>query len=287
MKHGIKISAIALLYAALSSQALTLERIHAGAMTGQFFNATGPVQMDAGFPCFDVKAFLANARPEASRVRIPVKATAPAQLANFQILPSAWVDGPVVTLNLHTGCWQQAIRRHVISADLSSEVLASLASQQTVWHDAVNNHDAAKTNSISSSSTPTNEKKNIGQAKGRSGLTLDPLELLSDRIANLDSFMDFVPTEGALLGQKTLLQKAEPERFSSAWVYTLAALLLLSLLTLLYLWSRLRQVQAGTANWWDSPLIKPEAALPSASNLIDSDHPTPRAGKVKIEYRES
>lgn len=241
MKHGIKILAIALLYAALSSQALTLERFHAGAM------------MDAGFPCFDVKAFLANARPDASRVRIPVKATAQAQLANLRILPSAWVDGPVVTLNLHTGCWQQTTRRHVMPADLSSEVLAS----------------------ISSSNTPTNEKKNTGPAKGRSGLTLDPLELLSDRIANLDPFMPFVPTEGALLDPKTRLQKAEPERFSSALVYTLAALLLLSLLTLVYLWSRLRQVQAGTANWWDSPLIKPEAALHSGSSLIDSDHLKP------------
>lgn len=116
---------------------------------------------------------------------------------------------------------------------------------------------------------------------GTPRLKLDPMELLSDRIANIGSFMTFEPSEDALLNLqrmksleaelkalresaarnernlndvKTRLQQAEAERFPAAAVYGLMALVCLSLMAVAWFWSRQRRSAWGGSNAWSAVL---------------------------------
>lgn len=311
MEHRAKIIGATLLCLACASQALTLGRIRGAALLGKPLNVVVPIQMDAGEDaaslCFSADVFHANARQEASRVRVLIEATAQAQLANLRILSSALVDEPVVTVYLNTGCGQKTTHRYVLLADLPSEVdvpsappvpaaktKTALASTQSVESDAANKRVKVKTARVSSNSTPINKK--VEQVKGQSKLKLDSLELLSDRIANLDSFMTFAPTEDtlrnlqkmqilegdvkalrsaasknevSLLDLKTRLQKAESERLPRALIYSLAVLLLASLATLAYLWSRLRPVQASAVKTWADSIAAKQASAVAESAVFE------------------
>lgn len=145
---------------------------------------------------------------------------------------------------------------------------------------------------------------------GTPRLKLDPLELLSDRIANIGSFMTFEPSEDALLNiqrMKTLeaelkalresaaknersltdmkarLQQAEAERFSGVAVYGLMALVCLSLMMATWFWSRQRRSAWGASNAWSSVLDEsaighgPQAVAgvtprAAANHLAESPH---------------
>ncbi len=130
MKQNAKIVGLALLCLAFGSQALTLGRIRGAALIGHPLDMTVQVQMDAGESasslCFDADVFHADARQDASRVRVVVEAATQGLEANVRILSSAAVDEPVVTVYLRTGCGQKTTRRYVLLADLPSEVAAPL-----------------------------------------------------------------------------------------------------------------------------------------------------------------
>jgi len=115
-----------LLCLACASQALTLGRIRGAALLGKPLDMVVPIQLDAGEDvaslCFDAEVFHADARQDASRVRVLVEAAEQAQLANLRILSSALIDEPVVTVYLHTGCAQKTTRRYVLLPDLPSAV---------------------------------------------------------------------------------------------------------------------------------------------------------------------
>ena len=122
-------------------------------------------------------------------------------------------------------------------------------------------------------------------------LKLDPLDLLSDRVANLDSSMTFAPPEDALVKAQKIqtlegevkalrdaaaknersladiqahLLQAQSERSSGAIVYVLAALLLASLATVAWLWRRQRHGSLADRRWWSDAAVKEAPAAPGS-----------------------
>lgn len=149
------------------------------------------------------------------------------------------------------------------------------------------------------------EKGAIARPAAQSRLTLDPLEFLSDRVANLDTPMTFEPTEDALrniqkvqtlegdvkallaltakneaslMDLRARLQKAEAERFSGGMLYGLIALVLACLAALALLWSRQRRVQAISDDWWSGSIATPAPGTigtppePPPESLAASQH---------------
>lgn len=320
MEHRTKIIGIALLCVALGSEALTLGRIRGAALVGRPLDMVVPVQLDAGedasFLCFDAEVFHADARQDPSRVRVVVEATAQAQAPNVRILSSAIVDEPVVTVYLRTGCGQKTTRRYVLLADLQSDVVpatAPLVAQVPVPAPAQMNLASAAQVSPIKAPTPrvprktdrsrierklpdvkalapipreaiSEKKAKTGLSAGQSRLKLDPLELLSDRVANLDADMTFPPPEDALRNMqktqalegdvkalralaakneasisalRTRLQSAESERFPAALIYGLMALVLACLVALALLWNRQRRAPTAGDDWWSASLAAP------------------------------
>ncbi len=132
-------------------------------------------------------------------------------------------------------------------------------------------------------------KAKAGRPVGQSRLKLDPLEVLSDRIANLDSFMTFAPSEDALLNIKKVqtleadvkalrasalkseasladfkvrLQKAEADRFPGVVIYALAGLVVACLAAVAWLWNRQRRAALGGFDWLSDATASPDAPMP-------------------------
>ena len=147
----------------------------------------------------------------------------------------------------------------------------------------------------------TTEKLQAGKTAGQSRLKLDPLEVLSDRVANLETSTAGTPgevaareareaqriaameanlkslvalaakNESSLADLKTRLQQAEAERYRNPLVVGLLALLLagLALLVLLFMRGNRRQSGPGGGNWWSGAVnaqrteVPPETRPPS------------------------
>ena len=370
MEHRTKIVGLALLCVAFSSAALTLGRARGAVLIGQPLELAVQVQLDAGEDlsslCFDAEVFHADARQDASQVRVLVEAITPGQLANVRVLSSAPVDEPVVTVYLRTGCAQKTSRRYVVLADLASEVVAPptvpvprsvaapaqapikpnlppaaavsakspatapaappaaaaspakakrVATLKTV---AGRGNDGKrpemKVSIDSAKPAPADKKPKPARSGGQSRLKLDPVDLLSDRIANLDSFMTFAPTEDALLNIKKVqkleadvkamrdatlkseaslvdlrarLQKAEASRFPEVAIYGLMALVIACLAGLAWLWNRQRRAAPGSLDWWsDSSTSAPEALLSGADSFSASAARREKANQTR-ESRDS
>ena len=321
LEHRAKIIAVALLCVAFGSEALTLGRIRGAALVGRPLDVMVPVQIDAGEDasslCFDAEVFHADTRQDASRVRVVVETSAQPHMVNVRILSSAIVDEPVVTVYLRTGCGQKTTRRYVLLADLQSEAAAPLAPlaapasapakvdliptapvstvkaktvrmpKQAVRSGVDNKRPDVKAAVASPRDATAGKKSKAGLSGGQPRLKLDPLELLSDRVANLDADMTFAPPEDALRNMqktqalegdvkalralaarneaslvdlKTRLQKAESERFPGGLIYGLIALMLACLAAVALLWNRQRRVQTGGDDWWSGSIATP--ALP-------------------------
>jgi len=170
--------------------------------------------------------------------------------------------------------------------------------KQTVRRKVASKRPEVKTALAASRRTMSDEKSKTGRPAGQSRLKLDPLELLSDRVANLDSYMTFAPTEDALrsvqkiqalegdvtalraldekneaslVDLKARLQKAEAQRFPDGLIYALIVLVLACLTAVVFLWSRQRRLQAGGNDWWSGSIAAPASIPPE---------PEPPAGPV-------
>lgn len=300
--------------------------------------------------CFDAEVFHADTRQDASRVRVLVEASAQSQTANVRILSSAPVDEPVVTVYLRTGCGQKTSRRYVLLADIPSEVegpaaaarpLIVTASLPTpvqadlppalperashakpVRATASSLRPAAqrriqtrapkpKTALAASSVAAVPDKSKAGRSSGHARLKLDPLELFSDRVANLDSFMTFAPTEDALLNQKKVqaleqdvkalrataslteaslrdlkarLQQAQAERLPATLMYALIALVLGCLAAVAYLWYRQRHTPSMDDHWWAGTTTGPAR---SGEEFGFEPAPDQRAASVSQARRQA
>ena len=345
LEHKAKIAGIALLCIAFASESITLGRARGVALIGQPLDMVVPVQMapgeDSAALCFEADVFHGDLRQDASRVKVVVETSAQPQTANVRVTSASAVDEPVVTVYLRTGCSLKTTRRYVFLADLTSDITtpptpliapvsAAAMPLPAAKMDLRTEPDApvAKSSKVKESKkatsadvtvkrTPTkqgatkyassDEKSPTVQSSSQSRLKLDPLEFLSDRVAGLDSFMTFAPTEDALRSiaraqtmegdikslramvaksdasiaeLKTRLQEAESERTPVWLLYGLIALVLASLGAVALLWKRQRQRPIDEEEWWGnskmmsatgpsstSPPMPGPAAKPSAAGF--------------------
>jgi hypothetical protein len=125
---------VALLSMAFGSAALTLGRVRGAAWVGLPLDMVIPIQIEAGediaSSCFEAEVFHADARQDASRVRVLVESGTQPNTANLRVLSSATVDEPVVTIYLRAVCGQKITRRYVLLADMPSEIAAPLAASE-------------------------------------------------------------------------------------------------------------------------------------------------------------
>jgi pilus assembly protein FimV len=347
LEHRVKIFGVALLSlcVAFSSEALTLGRVRGAVLIGRPLDVVVPVQMDAGEDasslCFEADVFHADARQDASRVRVVVEATAQPQMGNLRILSSTLIDEPVVTLYLRTGCGPKTSRRYVLLADLPSDVAAPsiplvlpastqlvakvnstpvapvstanaqavLAPKQTIPRKTDHKPSGIRAAVAARQSAMADINSTAVRPAGQSRLKLDPLELLSDRVANLDSFMTFAPPEDALRNSQKVqtlegdvkallalaakneaslvdlrvrLQKAETERFPSGTIYGLIALLLACLAAVALLWRRQRRAQAGDGEWWSGSVASPALPADEVNSMLHPEPLTARQGLNQV-----
>ncbi len=159
-----------------------------------------------------------------------------------------------------------------------------------------NKRAAAKSSAPASKNAVANSVRPVERLAGQPRLQLDPLDLFSDRIANLDGEMTFEAPPDALESiqkLKTLeeslkslrlmaskneaslgdlqarLQKAESSGFSSLASYALMGLSLLCLSAVavaVVLWRRQRQAQGGQ-EWWGN--AAPAPLVPAVKNVAE------------------
>lgn len=161
------------------------------------------------------------------------------------------------------------------------------------------------------------EKLSAGRTAGQSRLKLDPLEVLADRVATLESSTASAPAAQAardsreaerlqalensvknllavatrnetnMADLRARLQQAEADRFSNPLVYGLAALLLLSLAGIAYLLGRQNAGRQGSGgNWWsghsdtagDDPVRSAPVASGRRSGFSPMSAPAPLSG---------
>ena len=152
--------------------------------------------------------------------------------------------------------------------------------------ETVNKRVEVKTAVVAPKRAPTDIKTPMTRPSDQPRLKLDALELLSDRVANLDSFMTFdapedalrnmekiqslevavkaglalaAKNEASLVDLKARLQKAESEQLSGGLLYGLIALVLACLAAVAFLWHRQRLVSADDDAWWNGAIATSES----------------------------
>jgi pilus assembly protein FimV len=152
----------------------------------------------------------------------------------------------------------------------------------------------AQAPAASAAKEPVEEKHAAGRTAGQSRLKLDPLVMLAERVASLESSSS-VPTvevlresqkmeslessvkallalaaknEANLLDMKVRLQKAESDRLPAEWVYGLIALLIACIGAAIFMWARLRgnARRAEKEEWWSASGRAPLPPGGSAGN---------------------
>ena len=123
-----KLIGLALLFAVLNSQALTLGRMRGAALIGQGLDVSVQVQVDQdeslSAQCFEADVFHGDTRIEPNRLQVVVEPTQTAQMFNVRVSSPTLVDEPVVTVYLRSLCSQKTSRRYVLLADFATDQLA-------------------------------------------------------------------------------------------------------------------------------------------------------------------
>lgn len=159
------------------------------------------------------------------------------------------------------------------------------------------------------------EKAAAARGTGQSRLKLDPLEILSERVASLETTTANAPAEQAaresrdaqrlqslensvknllavatrneasMADLRARLQQAESERFANPLIYGLAGLLVLALAAIAYLVGRRNAPAAGRGgNWWNGGAqggeadAHPAATMPRRSGFAPMSSPSPLTG---------
>ncbi|MFZ4480451.1 MAG: hypothetical protein ACOYNZ_11235 [Rhodoferax sp.] len=209
---------------------------------------------------------------------LPQQAVAPAASS---VLSSTAVTLPVIRTDLTPSTATPEIpaasARPSAVAPTTAKSRTPAASRSAAGKRAEPPHRAANRAPAPPKRAASESKLSPARPAAQARLKLDPLEVLSDRIANLDSAMTFAPSEDALLNQqkmktlelevKTLrdsaarnersladlkarLQQTQVESYPGVVIYGLAALVLLCLLAVAWLWIRQRGRSMGGDQWW-------------------------------------
>lgn len=185
----------------------------------------------------------------------------------------------------------------------AAEAAARLAKAADARPTPIAKSAAVKPVPIKTARAPVNaaeEKARAGRSAGQSRLQLDPLELLSERVATLESVSVNLPADAAvreardaqrldsletsvktlvalaakneasLLDLRTRLDRAQAERYSNPVVYLLLALLVASLLAIGFLLthSGRRARQSPPENWWAASAGPQGAAAPATAAAV-------------------
>lgn len=121
MRFKAKLVGVVLASAAISGSAMTLGRAQGAAWIGQRLEISIPVVMTPGLSVSDlcprVEVFHGDNKVDASRVRVLTENTDRPDTVQIRIYSSAFIDEPVVYLQLHVGCTQEVSRRYVLLAE--------------------------------------------------------------------------------------------------------------------------------------------------------------------------
>ncbi len=167
-----------------------------------------------------------------------------------------------------------------------------------------------KADPVAAKSEKVLPKVKIERALGRARLKLDPLDFMSDRVANLDSFMNFDPSADALqtlqkvqtledsvkalmalnaknetrlADMQARLLEAQGHRFPDAVLYALLALVLTCVAAIAWLWRRQRNdAEMNRDLWWQGsahdhlPDQRDQwGSTPPAPTMVDNAPPVP------------
>lgn len=118
-----------LLCAALSSPALTMDRLRGTAWLGQPLDVTAQVRPEAGEDtaalCFEAEVFHGDQRQEASRVRLNTTVVSATGGLQVRVRSAVPVDEPVVTVYLRETCVSKSTRRYVLLSEIPTEAVVS------------------------------------------------------------------------------------------------------------------------------------------------------------------
>lgn len=124
-KYKFAILGAVLLCTAISSPALTLGRARGAVLLGQPLKLSVLIQAEsadeAASSCFEADVFYGDAKQDASRITVRNGLAAGTQTGTVEVIASARVDEPVVTVYLRAGCEHKTTRRYLLLADLASE----------------------------------------------------------------------------------------------------------------------------------------------------------------------
>ena len=170
----------------------------------------------------------------------------------------------------------------------SSAAATTMAPRKRVRKTSTPNNTIQKSNAVEGSESANrnkpSEKAVATPAAARSRLQLDPLDFLSDRIADIDSYAPVTASadalrnmqrmktledsvaslmalnaksEANLLELKAQLKKAESNQYPDEVLYGLAVLLVACLAALALMWQRHRNSSSGGENWWAASASDP------------------------------
>ncbi len=214
--------------------------------------------------------------------------------------------------------------RAVATTAVRGKPAARPAAKSTVLAEPARKAAAVKAVAPSAAGAGAAEKLVAGRAAGQSRLKLDPLEVLSERVATLESSTASAPAEQAareardaqrlqslessvknllavaarneasLAELRARLQQAESDRYANPLVYGLVALLLVALAGLAFLLSR-RGGAATGGNWWsgastaqlaEGSADRGEAPVTRRSGFAPMSSPSPLSGPDSLPAPE-
>ena len=156
------------------------------------------------------------------------------------------------------------------------------------------------------------DRKLVAAQQAKSVLKLDPLEILSDRMDNLELNMPFVPAEDALLQSRQIaalqdevksmrelavkndsallalrgqLEQAQSKQVFTTLLYGLIALLLAAVAGLAWLWQSQKKLTVVAQSWWQqasdedlTTFLKPEVTAPAPKPVAMAPLPATPTG---------
>lgn len=318
--------------AIVAAQAMTLGELQGEALIGRSLDIRIPVQSGAedalSEGCVRADVYYGEAQQAAPRITL--------QENRLRVQLAEPVNEPVVRVQLRTFCGASQIRSYVLLADLppdfsanvavntppiapptTSEVPgATLAPAAVVLPQAAPVRAAKPVRSVArkqassvgkskriarkppstATKRPRDPKPAVVQ-QAKSVLKLDPLEILSDRMDNLELNMPFVPAEDALLQSRQIatlqaevksmreltvkndsallalrsqLEQAQSRQMFTTVLYALIALLLAAVAGLAWLWHSQKKLTVAAQSWWQhasdedlTAFLRPEVAAPA------------------------
>lgn len=324
--------------AVFTAHAMTLGELQGQALMGRALDLSVPVRAGQGDElsegCVRADIHYGDAPQKSPRLTI--------QASQLRLQLAEPVNEPVVTVQLRTFCGASQIRNYVLLVDLppdfSANVVANaplpaattpldrtdpaLAPAQVVLAQGavaktpkpsvqakrkpgLSKGQAKKTvkKQTAKAVTAKRKQKTGGVQPVKSVLKLDPMEILSDRMDNLELNMPFRPAEDALLQSRQIaalqadvksmrdlavkndrtllelrsqLELAQSQQQATTLLYGLIALLLLGVAGLLWLWRGQKKLTTAAQSWWQPPAAdEPVAFLPS-DVAAQASNPAPK-----------